>query len=107
MKIPSTLFAIVVLAAAAHANDNDSGTALVPNNHGGFNVVQPGARPISIPFFGSQGYAARVAAESHSEKPKFILKPVVQDVGHGNPHIVYKKIHFATAEEAEAVRLSQ
>ncbi len=128
---------MAALAAGAHANDADSGTALVPNNHGGYdvvqpaampqngsglingtalvpnnhggyNVVQPGARPVTIPFFGSNGYAAHVIAQSHNEKPKFFLKAVgVQDDGHGSKHQIYKKIWFATAEDAEAARLAQ
>jgi len=107
MKLPLTVLALGALAAGANANDNNGGTALVPNNHGGYNVVQPGASSISIPFFGSHGYAAHVIEQAHTEKPKFILVPGVQDDGHGNPHAVYKKIRFATAEEAEAARLKQ
>ncbi len=106
MKVFLTVLTIAALAAGAYADDTSGGPALVPNNHGGYNVVQPGARPISIPFFGPQGYSAQVIAQSH-EKPKFILVPVVQDDGHGNKHTVYKKVRFATAEEAEAARLAQ
>jgi hypothetical protein len=142
MKLPFTVLLIVFLAACARASDSDTGTALVPNNHGGFNVVQPSAMPqngaalfnstapagtslvpnnhggynvvqpsahaISIPFFGSNGYASHVIAESRTEKPKFILKPVgVQDDGHGGKHPIYKKIWYPTAEAAEAARLAQ
>ena len=137
MKLSLTIFAAAALAAGAYANDSDSGTALVPNNHGGYNVVepsampqngagllngtslvpnnhgsynvvQPNARPVSVPLFGSNGFAARVITESHNEKPKFVLKAVgVQDDGHGGKHIIYKKIRYATAEEAEAARLAQ
>jgi hypothetical protein len=109
MKIPLIALAIAGLTAGAYANDADTaGTALVPNNHGGYNVVQPGSHPISLPFFGAHGYAAHVMAESRTaEKPKFILVPGVQDAGHGNPHVVYHKKFFATAEEAEAARLKQ
>ena len=98
---------LLFLAAGASANDDDSGapagTALVPNNLGGYNVVQPGAHAVSIPFFGTQGYAAGVIAHSH-DKPKFILVPVIEDVGHGSKITVYKRIYFATAEEAEAAK---
>jgi hypothetical protein len=137
MKLHLTFFAVAALASGAHANDSDSGTglvpnnhggynvvepaaapqngagllngtALVPNNHGGYNVVQPSARPITLPFFGSHGYASQVIAESHNEKPKFILKAVgVQDDGHGSKHIIYKKIRYATAEQAQAARSAQ
>ncbi len=137
MKLPLTIFAMTALAAGAYANDSDSGTGLVPNNHGGYNVVQPNAapqggggllngtslvpnnhgsynvvqpnaRPITLPFFGSNGYAAHVIADSHNEKPKFVLKAVgLQDDGHGGKHIIYKKIRYATAEQAEAARLAQ
>ena len=108
MKLPITAaLALAVLATAACANDNNStGTALVPNNHGGYNVVQPGARPISIPLFGSHGFASVVIAHSHDKK-KFILVPVIEDVGHGVKITVYKRIYFATAEEAEAARLGK
>ena len=106
MKVLLTVLTMAALAACAIADDTVSGTALIPNNHGGYNVVQPGAHPISIPIFGPHGFSDQVIAQSH-EKPKFILKPVVQDDGHGNKHTIYKKIRFATAEEAEAARLAQ
>ena len=102
-----------VLVFAARADDNaatsGSGTALVTNNHGGYNVVQPGAQggAVVLPFFGSHGYAAHVIAVAHTEKPKFILKPVVEDVGHGQKIVVYKKIYYATAEDAEAAKAQQ
>ncbi len=105
MKLPLIALATSLLTLGAYA-DPTVGTALVPNNHGGYNVVQPGASSIAVPFFGAHGAAAVIIARSH-EKPKFILVPVVQDAGHGNPHTVYKKIFFATAEEAEAARLSR
>ncbi|HEX4086218.1 MAG TPA: hypothetical protein VHY22_14980 [Chthoniobacteraceae bacterium] len=101
--------ALGALVFAARADDNSAGTALVTNNHGGYNVVQPGAQSAAVvlPFFGSHGYAAHVIAQSHTEKPKFILKPVVQDVGHGQKIVVYKRIYFATAEDAEAAKAKQ
>lgn len=113
---------------AARANDGDSstGTALVTNNHGGYNVVEPSAaQPTSalitnnhggynvvnpsiqhnsLPFFGTHGYATKVIAEAHDEKPKFILVPVVEDVGHGSKIVVFKRVYFATAEEAEQAK---
>jgi len=105
MKLPFTAFlAMALLVPCAFADDSNPGTVLVPNNHGGYNVTQLGAAPVSIPFFGKHGYAAKVIAESH-EKPKFILVPTTEDVGHGGKIVVYKKIYFATAEEAEAARL--
>jgi len=108
MKIPFTAaLAMAALAAVACANDNSTGTVLVPNNHGGYNVAEPGAGPIVIPFFGIHGYASHVIKESHDNKPKFILVPTVEDVGHGSKIVVYKRIYFATAEEAEAARLKQ
>ena len=112
MKLPFSAaliaVALALLTTGAHANDGDSaaGTALVSNNHGGYNVTRPGARPISIPFFGPNGYASIVNKHSH-DKPKFILVPVLEDVGHGTKITVYKRIYFATAEEAEAARLKQ
>lgn len=94
---------MAAFAADTCANDPNSGTVLVTNNHGGYNVTQPGASAASIPFFGAHGYASHAIAESH-EKPKFILRPVAEDVGHGGKVIVYKRIYFATAEEAEAAK---
>jgi hypothetical protein len=106
MKLPIiAALSLAALPAAAFANDDNSGgTALVPNNHGGYNVIEPGAKGFSIPFFGVHGFAVHVIAESRAEKPKFILVPVVEDVGHGNKIVVYKRIYFATAEEAEAAK---
>ncbi len=104
MKLPLIALALTALTAGVYADNNASGTTLVPNNHGGYNVTQTGAPHASIPFFGSHGFAATVAEHSH-EKPKFILQPGSQDDGHGNKHTVYKKIRFATAEEAEAAKL--
>jgi hypothetical protein len=108
MKLPfTTAFVMAGLAAAAFADPNtgtpSTGTALVPNNHGGYNVVQPSAAT-SIGFFGPQGYASNVIAHSHDYKPNFVLQPVVEDMGHGNKVVVYKKIYFATPEEAEAAK---
>jgi len=110
MKFP--IFATLVLAPfattvwandAGDADGSAAGTALVSNNHGGYNVTEPGARHGSLPFFGTHGYATKVIAESH-EPPKFILVPVVEDVGHGGKVVVFKKIYFATAEEAAAAK---
>ena len=136
ISLPLTVLALASFAVCAHASDSDTGTALVPNNHGGYNtvqpsampqnsagllngtalvpnnhggynVVQPSARPVLIPVFGPNGFSAQVIADSH-EKPKFVLKPVgVQDDGHGGKHIIYKKIRYATAEQAEAARQAQ
>jgi hypothetical protein len=106
MKLPLTAaLAVAALAAVASASDTDKGTALVPNSHGGYNVVQQGATSgtLVIPFFGKHGYASKVIAEAH-EKPKFILVHSTQDTGHGSTIVVYKKKRFATAEEAEAAK---
>jgi len=88
----------------SHGNAS-SGTFLAPSPHGGYNVIQAGGPPASIPFFGSHGYATKMIAEEHAPgyKKNFILQPVVIDDGHGK-HTVYKKIYFATAEEAEAAK---
>jgi hypothetical protein len=109
MKLPFTAgLAMAAFVSVACANDADSvtaGTTLVPNNHGGYNVTQPGAHSISIPFFGAHGFAAHAIAESRTKKPNYILVPGVEDVGHGGKIVVYKKVYFATPEEAEAARL--
>jgi hypothetical protein len=109
MKLLLTVvLAMAALAAGAYANDGDNGLILVPNSHGGYAVVQTGARAITIPFFGKHGYAAHVIAESHEKKkPAFILVPVSEDAGHGSKTTVYKKIQFGTAEEAEAAKSKQ
>jgi hypothetical protein len=104
MKLPLTALALAALAAGAHANDDR--TFLVPNPHGGYNVVQSGGPPSSIPFFGSHGFASNVVAHAH-DKPKFILRPFLEDDGHGKKITVYKRIYFATPEEAEAANLKQ
>ena len=106
MKLQLTAaLALTLLTASVFANDSDNpgGTSLVTNNHGGYNVVQPGGHAFTLPFFGSKGYAAKVDAAAH-EPPIFILVPVVQDVGHGDKITVYKRIYFATAEQAEAAK---
>ena len=103
MKLALTVLAMAALAAGAYANDTSSGTYLVPNGHGGFNVAQGGEQSGSIAFFGSHGFAANVIAHSQ-DKPKFIIVPAVQDDGHGNKHTIYHKVFFATAEEAEAAK---
>jgi len=106
MKTSLTAAIIIAgLTAGARASDND--TLLVPNPHGGYNVIQQGVQRGSIPFFGPHGFAAHVqeqAREEAHQKPKFILVPRVVDDGHGNKHTVYKKLRFATAEEAEAAK---
>ena len=106
MKLPVIgALAISALALTAWANDDNS-AVVVANPHGGYNVIQSGGHHGSIPFFGFHGFASKVIAHSH-DKPKYILRPVVEDVGHGSKIVVYKKIYFATAEEAEAARLKQ
>jgi hypothetical protein len=89
-------------------NEGDLGTALVTNNHGGYNVTNPGAArkgKITLPFFGEHGYASKVISESKG-KPNFVLIPTVEDVGHGAKVVVFKKVYFATPEEAEAAKVS-
>jgi hypothetical protein len=106
MKIALTLLALVTLAVAVRADDtsNNNGTVLVQNGHGGYNVTQLGAAPATLPFFGAHGAAAQMVAESH-EKPKFLLVPAgTQDDGHGGKHQIYKKLRFATAEDAAAAK---
>jgi hypothetical protein len=102
MSRPLAFFALLILAAPAFGNDTSSGTFLVPNNHGGYNVIQGSPPPAALPFFGSHGYATSVIAHSHDKK-NFILVPVVQDNGHGK-YTVYQRIYFATPEEAEAAK---
>ena len=89
--------------APGFGSDNTpAGTSLVPNNHGGYNTVQPGAGPIAIPFFGSQGFASKVIAQSHAKK-NFVMVAIIVDDGHGK-HTVYKRVYYATPEEAEAAK---
>ena len=107
MKLPITAaLALAVFTAGACADDTAPGAVLVPNNHGGYNATYPSARNGAtqiLPFFGTHGFAAHVIAHSR-DKPSFLLVPVVEDVGHGNKITVYKKIFFATPEEAEAAK---
>jgi hypothetical protein len=106
MKLPLTLLALAAIASGASANDNDNATFMVANPHGGYNVIQANGPPAAIPFFGNQGFATRVIQQQaqDSKKPRrYILKPVSQGDGHSN-HVVYHKIYFATAEEAEAAK---
>ncbi len=102
MKLP-LIAALSLLAASAYATDSGGATVLVTNNHGGYNVAEPGARPGPLPFFGTKGFAAKVIAHSH-DKVRFILVPVIEDVGHGGKITVYKRVYFATPEEAEAAK---
>lgn len=107
MKLLLTaILAVAALAVGAYGNDGDSGAYVVQGPHGGYNVIQAGGHPASIPFFGFHGFAVHAIALSH-EKPKYILHPVTQDDGHGNKLVVYKKIYYRTAEEAEAAKSKQ
>jgi hypothetical protein len=80
-----------------------SNNFLVPSPHGGYNVVQGKGLPESMPFFGSNGYARNAVEIDKATPKKFVLQPMVIDDGHGK-HTVYKKVYFATAEEAAASR---
>ena len=135
MKLPiAAALALAALAAAAHANDSDAGAVLVPNNHGGFNsanpsvlgattgivngavlvpnnhggynTANPNALAAAIPFFGAHGFAANVIAHAH-DKRAFILVPGTEDQGHGVKIVVYRKVYFATQEQADAAKLKQ
>jgi hypothetical protein len=104
MRLPLTALAIALAAGASANADPAPGAAfLVPNPHGGYNVVQAGGPPASIPFFGTHGFASNVIAHAHDKK-NFIIVPNVQDDGHGNKHTVYLKVYFATPEEAAAAK---
>ena len=136
MKLPLTALLGAALTTGALADNTGSGTFLVPNPHGGYNVIQSGGPPKSIPLFGPQGYVAKVIQEDeepddtqtpaqasasgqtlpsrqsygpvHKHAHKyFILRPVVQDDGHGNKHTVYKKVYYATRADAEAALANQ
>jgi opacity protein-like surface antigen len=96
MKLLLTALLFTALAAGAHASDS----YLVASPHGGYNVIQGGQAHGAIAFFGSHGFAA---VHAH-DKPSYIIRPYIAMDGHGNKHTVYKKIYFATPEEAEAAR---
>jgi len=104
--IAPALALLMAGAASVHADPDASATFQVQNPHGGYNVIQGGRAPSTVAFFGSGGFAARVVAHSH-DKPKFILRPTLEDDGHGKKITVYKKIYFATPEEAEAAKQNQ
>jgi len=77
-----------------------SATYQAQSPHGGYTVVQ-GTKHSSIALFGTGGFAARAA----HEKPNFILRPAgYEDNGHGGKIAIYKKVYYATPEEAEAAR---
>jgi hypothetical protein len=84
-------------------HSSTSSNFLVPSPHGGYNVVQGRGLPDSIAFFGSHGFAAKVNEEERTTPKTFVLQPMVIDDGHGK-HTVYKKVYFATAEEAAAAK---
>ena len=133
MPRPFAFLALALLAAPAFGSDAPAGTALVPNNHGGYNVVQPDA-----PGFGSDTPATPVGTSlvpnnhggynvvqpgargisipffgshgfaskviAHSHDEKsFVLVPIVVDDGHGK-HTVYKRVYYPTPEDAEAAK---
>jgi hypothetical protein len=76
----------------------------VQNPHGGYNVIQGGNKPSSIAVFGSGGFLAQAKTHPH-DKPSFILRPAgFEDNGHGGKIAIYKKIYYATPEEAEAAK---
>lgn len=104
MKL-SLIAAAAIVFTVVGARAEDPGTLLVPNAHGGYNVIQGGARPASLAFFGSGGFASKAVAHAN-DKPNFILVPVVQDDGHGKKNTVYHKQYFATAEQAQAAKLA-
>jgi hypothetical protein len=101
-----TIIAAVVLAGVAGfaAGALADQALIVQNSHGGYNVIQPTGRKDSLPLFGSHGYAAVVVQQSH-QPLKFVLVPVVQDMGHGQKVTVYKRVYFPTAEDAEAAKV--
>ena len=96
----SAALAAAILAGRPCRGDD---SVLVPNQHGGYNVVQGGARRGTIPFLGAHGFAAHVAEHAH-DKPNFILRNVLRDDGHGNKHLVAQKIYYRTAEDAAAAQ---
>ena len=97
----------LAMAGCATRGGGETGALIVPNPHGGYNVIQQGDTRGSIPFFGAHGYATKVIAESHTEKPNFILVPEVEDVGHGNKITVYKKLYFAPPQATQDVQAPQ
>ena len=103
MRLSLTALAAAAFALSAYADNASSGPFLVPSPHGGYNVVQGGGPPASIPFFGSHGFAAKAIAHAHDKK-NFVIVPVVQDDGHGNKHTVYSKVYVAAPEEPAAAK---
>jgi len=106
--IAALALASILPIAALRADDTAGSTSLVPNNHGGYNVVENGAMQGGgglIPFFGPHGYASHVKAEGNAPK-SFLLKPVVQGTGH-DQHTVYHKVFYASPADAEAAKMAQ
>jgi hypothetical protein len=104
--IATLLLAALTLIPSSRADDADSGTSLVTNNHGGYNTVQNGVhRAVIIPFFGFNGFAAHVHATSKQPK-SYLIHPVVQGTGH-DQHTVYHKVQYASPADAEAAKMAQ
>ena len=127
MKLFLPLFALAVLPFASLADDSNGNSApfivqnphggyntiqstkpppsdpfIVLNPHGGYSTIQSTKPPAAIPFFGPVGFAHNAVV--HSQDPKsFVLVPVVVDNGHGK-YTVYKKVYYATPEDAAAAK---
>jgi hypothetical protein len=109
MRLSLAALALSLFAAGAASvlADPSTGTSYqVQNPHGGYNVIQGSAPHQGLAFFGSGGYAAHAMEHAH-DKPNFILVPSLEDDGHGKKIVVYKKIYYATPEEAEAAKARQ
>jgi len=106
LSFPVFALSLILAAGSALADPDSSSTYQVQSPHGGYNVIQGNAPHAGLAFFGAGGFASSVVAHSH-DKPKFILKAGLEDDGHGKKIVVYKKVYYATAEDAEAARLKQ
>lgn len=108
LTLPALIAIVITSVALADENGNSGNAYQVMGPHGGYNVIQGGAPAPSLPFFGSHGYAVKVVAEERLHKKKsFIIVPTQEDDGHGNKHTVYKKVFFATPDEAAAAQARQ
>jgi opacity protein-like surface antigen len=107
LSIAALAFSLLAAGAASVVADPSTSTSYqVQNPHGGYNVIQGGAPHQGLAFFGAGGFASHAIAHAH-DKPNFILRPTLEDDGHGKKIVVYKKIYYATPEEAEAAKANQ
>jgi len=103
MRLSIALLTLSLFVAGASADPAAGTSYQAQSPHGGYTVMQ-GTKHSSIAFFGSGGFASNALAHAH-DQPNFVLRPAgFEDDGHGNKIAIYKKVYYATPEEAEAAK---